>query len=259
MVGTVPPIELVWERYLVATIALMAFNLIKHQPWHWDKRNGALTIWAGLIGNTLSIVTQETGTLHASAQAASVITAATPTFMVIFAWLLLKERLTKVKLLSLTLATLGVLAIVGVNVQGSGLGMLLLVIAALMSVLVKLINPHYSVLQVTTIDADIAVGCLTPHVLSHWATTFGHYRLISLSIGGSFLYLGLISTALAFVLWNRGVQMLNAATSGLYFLFQPVVGSLLGWLCLGEQITWSFLLGLVLVATSIWVSIRFAD
>lgn len=53
--------------------------------------------------------------------------------------------------------------------------------------------------------------------------------------------------------------MLNAATSGLYFLFQPVVGSLLGWLCLGEQITWSFLLGLVLIATSIWVSIRFAD
>ncbi|ESS01617.1 hypothetical protein Q3V38_00845 [Limosilactobacillus fermentum] len=43
-----------------------------------------------MIGNTLSIVTQETGTLHASAQAASVITAATPTFMVIFAWLLLK-------------------------------------------------------------------------------------------------------------------------------------------------------------------------
>lgn len=73
------------------------------------------------------------------------------------------------------------------------------------------------------------------------------------------MYLGLISTALAFVLWNRGVQMLNAATSGLYFLFQPVVGSLLGWLCLGKQITWSFLLGLVLIATSIWVSIRFAD
>ncbi|MEE6684772.1 EamA family transporter [Limosilactobacillus fermentum] len=73
------------------------------------------------------------------------------------------------------------------------------------------------------------------------------------------MYLGLISTALAFVLWNRGVQMLNAATSGLYSLFQPVVGSLLGWLCLGEQITWSFLLGLVLVATSIWVSICFAD
>ncbi|MDN3537623.1 hypothetical protein QPX96_09590 [Limosilactobacillus fermentum] len=92
-----------------------------------------------MIGNTLSIVTQETGTLHASAQAASVITAATPTFMVIFAWLLLKLTW------------------------------------ALMSVLVKLINPHYSVLQVTTIDADIAVGCLTPHVLSHWATTFGHY------------------------------------------------------------------------------------
>ena len=73
------------------------------------------------------------------------------------------------------------------------------------------------------------------------------------------MYLGLISTALAFVLWNRGVQMLNAATSGLYFLFQPVVVALLGWLCLGEQITWSFLLGLVLIATSIWVSIRFAD
>lgn len=59
-------------------------------------------------------------------------------------------------------------------------------------------------------------------------------------------------------MWNRGVQLLNAASSGLFFLFQPIVGTLLGWLLLGEQITWTFVLGSLLIAGSIWYSIRFA-
>ncbi len=62
VVAVIPPVELVWLRYLVAAIVLLVFMLIKHVPWHWDRRNGLLMILIGLIGNALSIVTQETGT-----------------------------------------------------------------------------------------------------------------------------------------------------------------------------------------------------
>ncbi|AEI40470.1 YdzE [Paenibacillus mucilaginosus KNP414] len=37
--------------------------------------------------------------------------------------------------------------------------------------------------------------------------------------------------------------MLNASSGGLFFFFQPVVGTFLGWLILGENIGVTFWLG----------------
>lgn len=265
VVTIIPPVELVWCRYLIATIFLLLFCWLKKVKWHWDFRNGTLMILAGVIGDAVSIVTQETGTMLSSAQAGSVITASTPTFMVVFAWLLLHERITKTKVISLVMATLGVLIIVGLHFSGSHMltGVLLLIIAALtwalMSVINKLISPEYDVLQTTTVAAIVAIICLTPFVITHWSVTLGQVNFAVFRVWGSLGYLGAVSTALAFVMWNQGLQYLNAASSGLFFLFQPVVGTLLGWLILHENITWNFLIGSVLIAGSIWYSIRFAD
>jgi len=71
------------------------------------------------------------------------------------------------------------------------------------------------------------------------------------------LYLGVISTAIAFVMWNKGLTMVSASASGLFFLLQPIVGTLLGWLLLNEGITFGFIIGTVLILGSVWVSIRF--
>lgn len=264
IVETIPPIELVWLRYLVAFWFLLLFCVIKKVKWHWDWRNGSLIIIAGIIGDAISIVTQETGTWLSSAQAGSVITSSTPTFMVIFAWLLLHEKITKTKIISLIMATVGVLVIVGIhNVGGHGiLGIIMLIIAALtwalMSVINKMIAPQYDVLQITTIAVLVAIICLTPLVISNWSHTLSNVNFFSFHIWGALVYLGAISTATAFVMWNKGLKYLNAASSGLFFLFQPVVGTLLGWLILHEQITWSFVVGTILIAGSIWYSIRFS-
>lgn len=103
-----------------------------------------------------------------SAQTGAVITASTPTFMVIFAWLLLHERVTRAKVVSLILATTGVLIIVGVHFTGAHVltGCLFLIIAALtwalMSVINKMVAPQYDVLEITTAAAIVAIICLTP-------------------------------------------------------------------------------------------------
>lgn len=41
--------------------------------------------------------------------------------------------------------------------------------------------------------------------------------------------------------------MLNASSGGVFFFFQPVVGTLLGWLVLGETISMMFWVGAVLI------------
>src|SRR5699024_8456512 len=101
----------------------------------------------------------------------AVVTSSTPTFMVIFAWLILKEKLNRVKVVSLVMATLGVIMIVGIHLSGKHIltGVFFLIIAALswslMSVLLKMV-PDYSALQITIISTVIALICLTPFVMT---------------------------------------------------------------------------------------------
>lgn len=94
VVAVIPPLELVWMRYMVAILALLLIGLLTKQKWRIEKRYILLIIAIGIIGNTISIVAQETGTMLSTAQMGAIITSSTPAFMVIFARLILKERLT---------------------------------------------------------------------------------------------------------------------------------------------------------------------
>jgi drug/metabolite transporter (DMT)-like permease len=264
VVAFIPPVELVWLRYLIAVVVLFAIGCAQHIDWHVKRKDWPLILLIGVIGNALSIVTQEAGTWLSSAQLGSVITAATPTFMILFAWWLLKERLTWAKIASVALATIGVLMIVGVHAIGAGnlLGAVFLMIAALtwafMSVLIKLVPDDYPPVQVTTLATATALVCLSPIVLMQRSTVQWHY-LTQPKIIVCLLYLGVISTAIAFVMWNRGLRLMNAAGSGLFFVFQPFVGTLLGWLILGEAIGFGFWAGVLLISASIWITIRYSD
>lgn len=113
VVDVVPPLELVWIRYVIAVIALLLIGIITRQSWRIEKRDILLIVMIGVIGNTISIVTQEIGTMLSTAQMGAIITGATPAFMVLFARIILKEKITFKKAFSVILATLGVGIIVG--------------------------------------------------------------------------------------------------------------------------------------------------
>ncbi|WP_299091541.1 DMT family transporter [uncultured Metabacillus sp.] len=252
VVSVIPPLELVWIRYVVAIVALLVIGFITRQKWRIEKRYFLLIIAIGVIGNAISIVAQEAGTMLSSAQMGAMITSSTPAFMVIFARLLLKEQLTLKKGLSVCLATLGVFLIVGVgNLDlSSKLGGISLFIAALtwalMSILVKRMPSDYSQIVVTTYSILVALIVLTPFVLPR-LHAIDISQLTHPTIWGGLLYLGIVSTAGGFLLWNRGLQMLNASSGGIFFFFQPVVGTVLGWLILGESIGVMFWLGSTLI------------
>lgn len=261
IVDEIHPIQLVWLRYLIAIIFLMIFSLLRREKWHWNWSDLRLIFLIGLIGNTISIVAQETGTWLSSAQTGAVITSATPTFMLIFAWIILKEKMTSVKIISVIMATLGVIMIVGLHLSGNYIlyGVLSLIVAALtwalMSVLVKKVN-HYSSLQTTIISTMVAIVCLTPIIMLN-PSALGNINFLNIKVILCLFYLGVISTAMAFVMWNQGLKLVNASSSGLFFLLQPIVGTLLGWLLLGENISISFIMGTILIIGSVWFSIKF--
>lgn len=252
VVSVVPPLELVWLRYLVAIVALIIAGVATKQNWRIRPRDLLLIMAIGVIGHAISIVAQEAGTMLSSAQMGAIITSSTPAFMVIFAWLILKERMSLRQGLSIWLATVGVILIIGVGaLEFSGqLGGILLLAAAvtwaLMSVLVKRVPTDYSQIVVITYAILVSIIMLTPFVIPR-LHELDVSQIAHPTIWGGILYLGIVSTAGGFLLWNRGLQLLNVSGGGLFFFFLPLVGTLLGWLLLGETIGAMFWIGAVLI------------
>lgn len=250
----VTPLALVWLRYVVGLAALGILGVATRQRWRLRWRDVPVLAAIGVVGYGISIWAQFRGTQLSTAQAASVITAATPAFMVVFGRLLLAERVTWRRAAAVAAATAGVLVIVGVGQvstrQGGGLILLLAAVTwALMSVLVKRVPGDYSALVVTTYGILVAAVLITPLALPQVP------RLAVMTthpiIWGGLLYLGVVSTAGAFFLWTRGVQLVEAGSGGVYFFFQPLVGTLLGWLVLGERVGWGFVGGALLIVLGV--------
>lgn len=67
------------------------------------------------------------------------------------------------------------------------------------------------------------------------------------------LYLGVASTAVAWYAWYKGLEYVDAGTVAVFFFAQPVVGTALGVLVLGESIGAGFLFGGMLMLGGIYL------
>jgi drug/metabolite transporter (DMT)-like permease len=64
-------------------------------------------------------------------------------------------------------------------------------------------------------------------------------------------YIAVVSTVVAFLLWNWGFARMAAGRGAPYFFLQPVVGGVLGWLLLGEHLGPGFLVGGALIGAGV--------
>jgi drug/metabolite transporter (DMT)-like permease len=71
---------------------------------------------------------------------------------------------------------------------------------------------------------------------------------------GLALYMGAISTALSYVLWNWTLRRLRASQGGISQLVVPILTSILGVLLLSEQVTASLVIGGALILTGIFIN-----
>src|SRR5690606_23702692 len=69
-------------------------------------------------------------------------------------------------------------------------------------------------------------------------------------------YLGLIGAALTYVLWFRGIARLGRATVSPLGFLSPLTAVVLGWWWLGQTLSPTQILGMVVVLGSIWLGQR---
>jgi drug/metabolite transporter (DMT)-like permease len=257
----ISPFTLVTLRLILGILVL--WIIVKSQGGIGFSRRQVMRLVAvGLVGYGVSLGLQFIGTKLSTASNGALVTSATPAFVLLFATWILRERITSRRLVSLFLATLGVLAVIDPrNAHLSPdlfLGNLILVGAALTwalySVLVRLVTRDAAVLPATMIFFCGGLFVSVPaSVFELQSIALGE---ISLGVIAGVLYIGVISTALAMYLWNNAFAKLEAGVASLTFFAQPVVGAGLGALLLGEQLTPLFLLGGALIGTGLWLASR---
>ena len=258
----IPPLTLVWLRFIIAFVVLYFILKIAEKKQKKKatirKKDWLLFAWIGFIGYFISITCQFIGTKLSDAHTGSLVTSATPAFMVIFAALILKEKLTARRLLSTIIATIGVIIVIGWDIEiGSYfIGTIILVGAAitwaLLSIYVKIASIQFSSLVITTYAIFFSLFFITPFMI--WELQTSSIGTVNTYVILGVLYLGIVSTAGAFFLWNKGLKLLDASIGSLFFFFQPIVGSLLGWLLLNETLNSNFFIGGILIICSVLIT-----
>ncbi len=258
----IPPFALLTLRLALGFLSLGALILFRKTQISLTRKEFWQSFLVGVIGYGISLGFQFTGTKFSTASNGALITSATPAFVLLFTFFLLREKITGRQVLALVISTMGVLAVIDPRTAELSpslfLGNVLLFFAgftwALYSVLVRKISGNIDLL---TSSAVMLLGGIPSSLI------FGFIEINSQGIGeitigiiGGILFLGIISTAVAMFLWNYAFKELPATLASLTFFAQPVVGTLLGWLFLDEKITPLFLLGGVLIGVGILVSTK---
>lgn len=261
VLDVIPPFSLITSRLVLGGLVLWAVIALRG-----GARVSPGQFWqvfgVGIIGYGISLGFQFVGTKLSTAANGSLVTSATPAFILLFAALVLGEQITLRRVLALVLATLGVLAVIdprSARVEPELFwGNLSLLAAALTwalySVLIRLVTRRLDVLSVSLIAFIGGLPVAVP--AGFWEVSVQGIGPISLPIVAGVLFLGIICTALAMALWNNAFAQLDAGLASLTFFAQPVVGTLLGWLILKEPITPLFLLGGVLIGLGLVIASR---
>jgi drug/metabolite transporter (DMT)-like permease len=259
VMAVIPPFSLIVSRLFLGILTLSIIVVIR-KGWKVSRRQFWQIFGVGLVGYGISLGFQFVGTNLSTAANGSLVTSATPAFVLLFAALLLAEKITLRRLVALGIATIGVVAVI--DPRNAALspsffwGNICLVAAALTwalySVLIRMVTRDTDVLTTTLIAFIGGLPVCLP--LSGWEVTTQHFGTISLGVVGGILFIGIISTALAMYLWNTAFSMLDAGVASLTFFAQPVVGTLLSVLFLNEHITPLFVIGGVLIGIALLVS-----
>lgn len=177
-----------------------------------------------------------------------------PLLVVLFSWLILNEKPSKLSIVAALAGFIGVgLLVLGPNARLDSVGIFAAIAGAatmgLGTVLVKRWKRPVSLLVFTAWQLTVGGIVLLPVALAiegpitHLSTT----NLLG------FVYLGSIGTGVAYALWFRGIDKLKASAVASLGLMSPVVATLLGFVLLHQTLTPIQLIGMGIVLMSVLI------
>jgi drug/metabolite transporter (DMT)-like permease len=249
------PINLTILRLFTTCGVFLVFLVAFPKAFSPIKKKDILPIFLlGFFGLVVYHLGLNYGELYISPSVASLIIATIPVFTVIFATLLLKEKVTKKIAIGIPMSLSGVVIISLTGTSGNPFEVTYLsaALAVLISALVgagytiagKKLLQRYSALSLTVYAFLFGSLGLLPFLSSSLIT-----EATSLSWNGlgAVLFLALFPTVIGYILWYVALEIKTASEISVFLYFIPVLSTIISYFLFQEPVTWLFILGGVIV------------
>lgn len=259
-VQDIPPLTLVAVR--VSLAAVMLYGILRAQGHSLPKLGSIWKHFAvmGFLYNAAPYVLLSWGQQYIDSAPAAILIGTTPLFTMILAHLFMaNDRLTSTKTVGVIVGFGGLVvllapALLG-GLQATIWGLLAAVVAAAsyggaivyaqikLRGLPPLVGPTAQLTMAAIYLLPLSFVVERPYAMS----------LPSWSAIGSLLLLTVFSTALAFVIYYRAMEISSATTLSMVTYMIPIVATILGVIVLHERLGWNAYLGCVLVVLGVMV------
>ncbi len=252
----IPPVSLAILRFSIAILTLLFFRIIKKDSSKIEKQDLPKIMLAGLLGISLYYYFQNTGIKLIPASQASIILGAIPVFSLLAESLVYKIKLTRKKIVYVSLSFIGVFILTGVNQNSSSSSYLgyFMMFATVISwilycIIIKPLFEKYSQITILYYQSIFGVIFLIPFSLFEKID----FKSFNASIIMHLLFLGILCSALAYTLYIFSMSHLGVSNASIYLNLIPVVGVLASFRMLHEIITLNQIIGGILVLFSVYM------
>jgi drug/metabolite transporter (DMT)-like permease len=250
------PFLFVTARLVLTSAALLLLTAFLRRPWRTPLRLGAHCAVAGVLTNSVLLLTAHYAMVHTGAAQIALVQTLNPLLTAMLAWPVLGERLRPVQWLGLALGAAGVMLIVGLAALRSPVefdGLLLTAGGVLGLCTGTLYFGRYcrgvpildgitvQMLAATAVSLIATLALETPH--AEWteaAVLAVLWNAGAVSLGGMALY---------YLMLARG----TAARATANFYLVPGIAALLAWALLGERLSALTLVGLAISSLGCWL------
>lgn len=278
------PLTLIVLRFTLAVILMLAIGLIFRQNnilglQRMDRKDLPLFLLGGLFQPFLYFIFETyTYQSFASPTIAEAMLSTQPVLAPIFAFVLLRERVTRNNIIGILLSTIGMLMLLlmgngdtgnGVLAIGNGKGVILAILTVSMSVsysvILRRIPSRYSPLSIVFYVQSISLilfyivwivmgeaGALLHHATPFYTTLHDTTRLLQscFAVG----YLAVLSSVAAFVLFCYTVRQIGVTRANIFNNVRPVFTAILMWIMFGEILPVWKLVGIAVIIIGLFIS-----
>lgn len=242
-------------RLILAIFLLLSIALMQKRNFAINLKSHSYIFILALIA-VFHLWIQVTGLKYTTASNTGWIIGTAPIFMALLGLIFFKEKINLIKVTGIVIATIGLLLLVG---KGSltnidlikNRGDLLVLSSAftwgIYSMVNKKISLTYSPLMTILYLFIMMAIIIIPFTVSDATMK----SVINLSSVGwiAILFLGLLCSGVAYVIWAYALREMESAKVGAYLYFEPFVTVITAWIFLKEDITPLMILsGLIITA-----------
>lgn len=249
------PETIISMRLILAIALLFVIALIQKRNFKIDFNNHKYILLLAVIA-VFHLWIQVTGMKYTTASNTGWIIGTAPIFMALLALIFFKEKLNSIKVIGIIIATFGLLLLVG-NGNPANIDLIknkgdLLILSSaftwgIYSMVNKKISLTYSPVMTIFYLFVMMAFIIIPFSVSD--ASIGSIKNLS-GVGWiALLFLGLLCSGVAYVIWAYALREMESAKVGAYLYFEPFVTVITAWIFLDENITLFMVLsGLIITA-----------